>query len=316
MPMKYPEMIGGDCTAGTWDKSGGAMLVAQPIETEIIAASLGGPREPPVNLALIAREIGVVDIRQAERRDGYTDFRRAAPVIYVNRLAPRTRQRFILAHELAHVMLRKPEVISLIKLRGQWGLLDNEESLANRIGAALLVPDSWVAAMKDTDLGLADLESVARQAGIPVKNLITRLAAADLDVALLHWQRGRDAWHLIDRLGVPESLRGRVELSARGRRAIERLGGRESPVVVDCQAAGRALRIGGSARRRGLNGQDVLQLVSPARDIEYASDAAASRPAAGSRAPGQARRSDPRRRADAGRPPRSPVGEANPSAVA
>ena len=291
------------------------MLVIRQIEAEIIAASLGGPREPPVNLAFIAREIGVVDIRQTERRDGYTDFRRAAPVIYVNRLASRTRQRFILAHELAHVMLRKPEVVSLIERRGQLGLLDNEESLANRIGAALLVPDSWVAAMKDADLGLADLESVARQAGIPAKNLIARLAAADMDVALLHWQCGRDTWHLIDRSGVPESLRGRVELSAGGRLAIERLGGRESKLVVDCHAAGRTLRIGGSGSRRGRNGRDALQLIRPTRDIEYLPDAAGPRPAEGGRVRDQVRRSDPRRREDPGRPSRSTVGEANPSAV-
>jgi IrrE N-terminal-like domain len=291
------------------------MPVGRPIEAEIIAASLSGPWEPPVNLVLVAQEIGVVDIRQTERRDGYTDFRRAAPVIYVNGLASRTRQRFILAHELAHVMLRKPEVVSLIKRRGQLELLDNEESLANRVGAALLVPDSWVDAMKDADLGLADLESVARQAGIPVKNLIARLAAADMDVALLHWQRGRDAWHLVDRPGVPESLRGRVELSPRGRMAIERLGGRESRVVLDCHAAGRTLRISGSGSRRGRNGHDALQLIRPTRDIEYPPDAAAPRPADRTRVRDQARRSDPRRREETGQAPRGTAGEANPSAV-
>jgi IrrE N-terminal-like domain len=290
------------------------MAFVRQIETDIIAASLGGPREPPVNLALIASEIGVVDIRQTDRRDGYTDFRHAAPVIYINRMASRTRQRFILAHEVAHVMLRRPDVISLIRQRGQLELLDHEEKLANRIAAALLVPDSWIEAMKDADLGLADLESLARQAGIPVKRLITRLATAGLDVALLHWQRGNGAWHLVDRPGVPEFLHGQVELSERGRMAIERLGGRESQIVVDCHTAGQALRIRGSGCRRGRNGHDALQLIRPTRDIEYPPDAAVPRPAGRGRARDQARRPDPGRREETGRRPRGTAGE-NPSAV-
>ena len=289
------------------------MASVRRIETDIIAASLGGPREPPVNLALIASEIGVADIRQTDRRDGYTDFRHAAPVIYISRAASRTRQRFILAHEVAHVMLRRPEVVFLIRQRGQLELLDHEEKLANRIAAALLVPDSWIEAMKDADLGLADLESLARQAGIPVKRLITRLATAGIDMALLHWQRGNGAWHLIDRPGVPQFLHGRVELSERGRMAIEHLGGRESRIVLDCHAAGRELRITGSGCRRGRNGQDALQLIRPTRDIESPSEAAVSRPAEAGGVHDQARRPDPRRREEARRPLRSMAGEVNPS---
>jgi Zn-dependent peptidase ImmA (M78 family) len=281
------------------------MPLAQQIEAEIIAASLGGPREPPVNLALIAREIGVVDIRQTDRWDGYTDFRHAAPVIYINGMASRTRQRFILAHELAHVMLRNRDVIALITQQGQLELLDNEEKLANRIAAVLLIPDSWIEAMKDADLGLADLESLARQAGIPVKKLITRLATADIDMALLHWQRGKSAWHLIDRPGAPEFLHGYVELSEHGRLAIERLGRRESQVMVECAAAGWRLRISGRGCRCGRHGQDALQLIRPARDIQYSPHDVASQPAERSRAPSQASRPDLRERERAREAPRS-----------
>ena len=74
--------------------------------------------------------------------DGFTDFRSESPVIYLGRKAERIRARFIFAHEIAHVMLRTPAAEDAMMRHGQT-CLSQEEKLANRIAASLLVPD-WV----------------------------------------------------------------------------------------------------------------------------------------------------------------------------
>jgi hypothetical protein len=238
------------------------MTSQERIESEIVSATLGGPREPPVNLLRIARDIGVDDIRPTEFRNAFTDFCLPAPVIYVNYEESGIRRRFLLAHELAHVMLRAPEMVRLMRMRGS-AMIDEEE-LADRIAATILVPDGLVKALRESNKSLERLEHVAQLAGVSLAMLIARMASSEIDVALLHWRRANCAWHVIDRPGAPPGLHGYVKPSMTGHWAIENLRHKESDVAVDCRVSGRDVRIGGRAYRRG---RHVLQLIEPSRDI-------------------------------------------------
>ena len=136
------------------------------IESEIVIVALGGPREPPVDLIQIAREMRVGDIRPTNFRSGFTDFSSAAPVIYLNNVQLDTTKRFVFAHELAHVMLRMSDVVRLIHMQGRANLLADEEVLADGIAATILVPDSWIDALRKTRCSYKQFRDIARLANI------------------------------------------------------------------------------------------------------------------------------------------------------
>jgi hypothetical protein len=243
------------------------MKPEKEIEAEIISVTLGGPRRPPVELGRVAKDIGVEAICWTHSRDTFTHFHPKGPVIYLSPTESGARIRFIFAHELAHVMIRRPEALRLIQNRGLARLLDDEERLANRIAATLLVPDSWVQAMKATRFPLAKLENIARLAGIPMPMLVTRMAASKIDIALLQWRQVGHSWYVTDRSGVPDCLQGYVELTESGRRAIDRLGNDESGMVVDCRIGGKCVTITGRGYRRGKRGEHAFQFIAPSYDI-------------------------------------------------
>ena len=160
------------------------------IESEIITAVLGGPIEPPVDLIQVSADIGVRRVRGTRFPDGFTEFRPIGPEIYLNWKERGLRMRFIFAHELAHVMIRRPEAVRVIKQRIQARLLGDEEELADRIAAALLVPDAWIASIGTAHPELSRLEEIARHAEVSLTTLVSRMSALGIDIGLLHWERG------------------------------------------------------------------------------------------------------------------------------
>lgn len=237
------------------------------IESEIVSVALGGLREPPVDLDQVAEDIQV-RIRRTNFRSGFTDFSSTSPVIYLNEIQLPTTRRFILAHELAHVILRLPAVMHLIATRGQQYLLADEEALADRIAATILVPDPWIETLR-TRCSVEQLKDVARLANVSVMVLVARMASSGINIALLHWRRGSDAWHVIDRPGVPPSLHGYVKPSSSGYWAIEKLHRKESDIVVPCLINGKHAKIGGKGYRHESH---AFQLLEPSIDIWISSD--------------------------------------------
>jgi hypothetical protein len=245
------------------------MASRQRIESEIVSVALGGPRQPPVDLHQIAKDIGVGDIRPTNVRHGFTDFRPAAPVIYLNYINLGTKWRFLFSHELAHVMLRMPDVMRLIEMRGGANLLIDEETLADNIAATLLVPDGWIENLRRTLVPLKRLRYIAQQADVSVMTLVARMASADIDIALLHWRKGNDAWHVIDRPGTPPCLHGYIKPSAIGNSAIENLNRKESDIVIDSHINGRHAKIGGIGYRHG---EHAFHFLEPSVDIWIATE--------------------------------------------
>lgn len=251
------------------DYSATRVMRAEPIESEIIAAAIGGWPRFPVDLDFVIDRVGAT-VKSASCCNSFTYFQAAGPIIYLSKTEPDNgRRRFIIAHELAHIMLRNPAAVSLMRRRGEMRLLDHEENLANRIAGALLVPDSWVEGMKRRQLGPAGLREIAFRAGLPISMLITRMAQAGIDIALLHWHRGRGTWYVVDRPGTPLFLHEHVEISALSRRALDHLIFGESEVTIDCCAKGVWMRIKGSSFRPKWQNEDVFQFLSPEKDIIF-----------------------------------------------
>lgn len=230
------------------------------IESEIVSVALGAQPSPPVDLRRVASDVGVGDVLLMDVRDGFTDFSYVRPVIYLNRADSDTRARFVLAHELAHVMLRMPQVMNLIQARGQVSSLTDEERLADRIAATLLVPDGWVEALRESHTRAKQLTDAAKLAGVSLATLVRRMATAGIDVAMLHWIKGKSNWHVIDRPGAPRSLHGSVKPSMIGHWTIENVGPEESDIVIDCQVNGKLMKISGNGLR---DGSAVLQIIQP-----------------------------------------------------
>src|SRR5260370_25492921 len=247
--------------------------------SEVIVVALGRLPKPPVDLFQVAASLGVADIARTRFRDGFTDFGSTGPVIYLNKLEQIPRMRSVLAHELAHVMLRKQTAMNLIEQVGRSCLLPGEERLANKIAATLLMPDSLVEVARRGYLTLETLERIADCAIVTPLMVATRLANAGIDIALLHWRRGNRFWHVIDRPGVPASLHGEVTISKIGAIALESLGQHESAIIVDCCMGGRNVKLHGTGWRKG---EHVIQLIAPSRDIRFPSRSTQQRLAADS----------------------------------
>jgi hypothetical protein len=240
------------------------MVSQASIESRVVCAALGATPKPPVDLYQIADDIHVGAIRDTNFRAGFTDFSLAVPVIYLNDMQLETTKRFVLAHELAHVMLRMPKVVRLIQEQGHADLLTDEEAFADRIAGTILVPDSLIETSRRTRLPPQRLKNIARLTNVSVMVLVARMASFEIDIALLHWRRGDSAWHVVDRPGTPPSLHGYVKPSAAGHWAIENLRREESNIVVDCHVNGRRAKIAGRAYRHE---KHAFQFLEPSIDV-------------------------------------------------
>jgi hypothetical protein len=238
------------------------------IESEIITAILGGPWAPPVDLFNIAAALGVNGIEKTEFRDGFTDFRFSRAVVYLNGKEAGPRMRFVFAHELAHVMLRTPQAMYLIKMRGCAGILHDEEAFASRIAAELLIPGSWIEKIASR-VTLARLMTAAHMAEVSLSILVAQMALAGIDVALLRWRQGNGSWRVIDRPGVPYCLDDHIVPSEQGKVAIESLDSEESRITVDGRVGGRNAKISGYGLRYG---KYALQLIEPSRAVCFAGE--------------------------------------------
>lgn len=117
----------------------------------------------PVKLSALARSLGV-PIKAATLSPGISGEIRpseAGFVIRVNRHDPAKRQRFTVAHELAHFLLHRDQIDTGIAddVLYRSALSDRREAQANRLAADILMPDDLVRdAIEDAGLkGVGDL---------------------------------------------------------------------------------------------------------------------------------------------------------------
>jgi IrrE N-terminal-like domain len=237
------------------------------IESEIISIALDRLPPPPVDLEAVARCIGIAEVIRTECRAGFTAFDGRSPIVHVSGSIPHAKSRFIIAHELAHVMLRLPRVMSLIRNRRCVALLEDEERLADGIAQTLLMPDAWIESMRTSWVTLVDVLFFAEQADVSPQALIRRMAASRIDLGMLQWRRAALRWAVIDRPGVSSQLHGCLNPTFAGYWALENAGIEESDLLVDCYLNDRHVTVVGTGIREG---SDVLQLVRPSNELSAA----------------------------------------------
>ncbi len=131
-----------------------------------------GIARPPVPVERVAKEIGANVVFEPFEGEIsgmlYQEESHGAPVIVINSLNARVRQRFTVAHEIGHLLLHNKSIYVdrplSVKFRDEHSSLaiDEEEMEANRFAASLLMPRSWL--IREVDLQLARHQDITEDA--------------------------------------------------------------------------------------------------------------------------------------------------------
>ena len=148
--------------------------------------------EIPVDVVALARAMGATVyyfpnwddnvsgmIRKDRRYGGSRGY-----IIYVNANHHPNRQRFTIAHEIAHIMLHEDLIGDGITTDGLYrsGLSSSVEWGANRTAADILMPWPWIHRLLDQ--GITDVVMLARRFRVSRDAMAIRL---DLHWELQHW---------------------------------------------------------------------------------------------------------------------------------
>lgn len=122
-------------------------------------------QHPPVQLGALAHELGVrILVSSLPHKVSGTLTKEANDqwTIRVNRDESKTRQRFTIAHEIAHFILHRDEIGNGISddVFYRSGLSDRREREANRLAAEILMP--WTLINKAVDEGVNTPEDLAK----------------------------------------------------------------------------------------------------------------------------------------------------------
>lgn len=155
-----------------------------------------GIERPPVNLVRIARHLDIRRIRELDvRLDGQLiELNDGGYEVILSRHAPHTRQRFTLAHEIAHILVASFD-------SGSMSCADAAtEELCNRVAAELLMPSRFILDWEDNDVSVGAFRELATRFQCSLEAAAWRvLNLGRATGALLIWREQDD---------------GRLELSA------------------------------------------------------------------------------------------------------
>lgn len=149
----------------------------------------------------------------------------AAALIFVREDRPLARQRFTIAHELAHWCLRNDALRTPLARRVA-ASFTSEEVMCNVVAGSLLMPQPWLAHLWDTaswmrDPSLSALSYVATEAEVSLEAAAIRLRSAyRWPVTLLHWTRDGHRWFFESEAGLPP---GQLEYVVPSRHAATQL---------------------------------------------------------------------------------------------
>lgn len=184
--------------------------IDRPIEE--LLSRLGVEATPPIPLERIATHLGVSEIRrQGMLEDGALVQVEGRSCILLRADRSPARQRFTLAHELAHVVLADRSGLVLQFRNGPKGR-DAEENLCDNIAAALLMPHSWVQRSYETAPKTLDtVRQLAQQCEVSLAAALVRLVEVlDWRMALLRWTFHERKFRLISMTGLPSYLRHEI----------------------------------------------------------------------------------------------------------
>ncbi|HVN75226.1 MAG TPA: ImmA/IrrE family metallo-endopeptidase [Thermoanaerobaculaceae bacterium] len=152
-----------------------------------------GITKPPVRVETLAKHVGARVRHEPFSGEGLSGMAYRQPdgrlFIGVNALHPRTRRRFTIAHEIAHLILHQHEDLHIdeafvIELRNDRSSMavDEKEIEANQFAAELLMPAAWLRDdLHDRRIDLeSDNEAIAELAAkyqVSVQAMTIRLSA-------------------------------------------------------------------------------------------------------------------------------------------
>lgn len=180
--------------------------------------------EPPVDVEQLARELGVSEIRRVPMvEDGRLEPCPGGARVLLRLGNGKARERFTLAHELAHLMLA--EGGGELATRRRDGAWDREERLCDRFAAELLLPRVWLRRRQTEQEDLATLKGIAGEAEVSLSAaLIALQESGRWGKALLRWRRASPArWALVSVVGVPPTLRRSLRSNDAASQALSRL---------------------------------------------------------------------------------------------
>lgn len=200
-----------------------------------VLRQLGVPLQPPVDLRLVAERLKVSRIEYRELlEDGRVDREGQTVVITIRSDAPHQRQRFTLAHELAHVILDSGEVDSFSARRSK-EQFSVEETLCDALAGGLLMPREWVdARYENAGVGMGAMFDLARLADVSLSAALVRLReVCGWQASLLHWRRSANGrWRLEEAAGAFPSQRSAVGASEGTHWALEALSAHPTKSIV------------------------------------------------------------------------------------
>ncbi len=171
----------------------------------------GVKQTPPINLHVLARQMGVSDISEADLvEDGHLVYSAGQGRICVRRGLSIERQRFTIAHELAHLLLLNPGTEGIVRRTRRW--VDGEERLCDDIAAALLLPRDWIAERyRHRPRNLSTIRHVANDTGTSLSAVTARLREVlSWRESLLRWRFDSGKWRFVGGSGIPTSLHGLI----------------------------------------------------------------------------------------------------------
>ena len=153
-----------------------------PEDKSVVEKYLG---EIPVKLGSMAKELGIVVKRSPTiPRSVSGQIKRLETGIYeikINKYESRERQRFTLAHELAHFLLHRNEIDRLGEIADnvlyRSGASETIEYEANRLAAQIIMPDDAISERQKA-IG-KNVNQLAKEFGVSKAVVEIRLAAAE-----------------------------------------------------------------------------------------------------------------------------------------
>jgi hypothetical protein len=180
--------------------------------------------EPPIDVHLLAKRLGVLEITEArlvedgrlERADGQTK-------ILIRRGVSTGRRRFTIAHELGHLLLAE-DTDNLIARRARLGI-GREERFCDEFAAALLLPHDWLRRRyTQRPRRLAVVRELAASAKSSLAAAVIRLdEVVGWRRSLLRWRADQGRWRLVSAAAVPSSLHGEIGTAAETRHHLDRI---------------------------------------------------------------------------------------------
>lgn len=220
-------------------------------------------RAMPVDVVGLAHEIGVHEIATVRGliEDGRLEQTGGRVRVLLAGRATAERQRFTLAHELAHLLLADPKRdIIARRIRSD----DEVERFCDAFAAALLLPRETVETKYcRRPKTLVTVRHLAAQTETSLAAATVRLnEIADWRCSLLHWRRGDAGWRYRWGAGLPTPYHRTLKSSAGTSSTLDelaRLGTGDRHAELEMQAGVSIVRLSGQVSIRGASAIGLLR---------------------------------------------------------